>query len=436
MAPPRHPPDAGAALRRDLAELARARSLRRCYDCGKCTSVCPVNIGGSLYSPRRLGQLALEDPGPALQSALWDCLTCDACREICPVGVDFPAFVRDARALLPGDAVARECSHGGALQTIQRLTADPARRQNRLRWVPEGAIWSREGETLLFTGSAPYYDHYFGYLGATATAAPAAALRILNRLDIAPVLLEQERSSGHDLLFAGDLAGFRRLAQLNAAAMQTAGVKRVVTTCAESYHVMAFHYRRVIPGFSLDVEHLATFLERELAGRDVEFHDLPGRVTYHDPCRLGRMSGVLDAPRRLLSRIPGLELAEMRHHGSKALCCGTSAWVRCGATNKSIQLARLAEAVATGSAALATACPKCVIHLRCAQADLPEGPRKDLRLLDITELLAQSLVPQNPLAPPLPKGEETGAGRLCLGTDPPLSQRGPGGLEYSYGGEQ
>jgi len=100
MAPPRHPPDAGAALRRDLAELARARSLRRCYDCGKCTSVCPVNIGGSLYSPRRLGQLALEDPGPALQSALWDCLTCDACREICPVGVDFPAFVRDARALL------------------------------------------------------------------------------------------------------------------------------------------------------------------------------------------------------------------------------------------------------------------------------------------------------------------------------------------------
>ena len=156
--------------------------------------------------------------------------------------------------------------------------------------------------------------------------------------------------------------------------MRAAGVKRVVTTCAESYHVMAFHYRRVVPGFSLDVEHFTTFLERELAGRDVEFHPVPGRVTYHDPCRLGRMSGVVDAPRRLLARIPGLELAEMRHHGSKALCCGTSAWVRCGATNKAIQLARLDEAAATGSAALATACPKCVIHLRCAQADLPAGP--------------------------------------------------------------
>ena len=103
------------------------------------------------------------------------------------------------------------------------------------------------------------------------------------------------------------------------------------------------------------------------------------------------MSGVVDPPRRLLARIPGLELAEMRHHGAKALCCGTSAWVRCGATNKAIQLARLDEAVATGSATLATACPKCVIHLRCAQADLPAGPQ-DLRLVDITELLARSLV--------------------------------------------
>jgi len=382
-----------AALRRDLAELARSRSLRRCYDCGKCTSVCPVNIGGRPYSPRLLGQAALQEPGPALQSALWDCLTCGACREICPVGVDFPGFVRDARALLPGDAVARECSHGGALQTIQRLTADTARRQNRLGWVPEGATWTRAGETLLFSGSAPYYDRYFDYLGLAATAAAAAALRIMNRLGIAPVLLEQERSSGHDLLFAGDVEGFNRLARLNAAAMCAAGVTRVVTTCAESYHVMAFHYRRAVPDFSIDVEHFSTFLERELAGRESEFRAVPGRVTYHDPCRLGRMSGVVDAPRRLLARIPGLELAEMRHHGAKALCCGTAAWVRCGATNKAIQLARLAEAAATGSAALATACPKCVIHLRCAQADLPAGPLKNLRLLDITELLARSLAP-------------------------------------------
>ncbi len=381
------------ALGHDLAALARERGLRRCYDCGKCTSVCPVNIGGPPYSPRLLGQAALLDPGPALQSALWDCLTCGACREICPLGVDFPGFVLDARALLPGDAVARECSHGGALQTIQRLTAHPARRQQRLGWIPAGANWTRVGETLLFTGSAPYYDRYFDYLGISSTAAAAAALAIMNRLDIAPVLLEQERSSGHDLLFAGDVGGFRRLARLNVDAMRAAGVKRVVATCAESYHVMAFHYRRAVPDFSLDVEHFTAFLERELAGRQIEFHAIPGRVTYHDPCRLGRMSGVVDAPRRLLARIPDLELSEMRHHGRKALCCGTSAWVRCGATNKAIHLARLDEAAATGSDTLVTACPKCVIHLRCAQADLPAGPRQDLRLLDITELLVRSLAP-------------------------------------------
>jgi Fe-S oxidoreductase len=390
---PARPLDPAAALRRDLAELARTNGLRRCYDCGKCTSVCPVNLGCATYSPRRLGQLALEDPGPALQSALWDCLTCGACAQVCPLGVDFPGFVREARALLPGDAVAGECSHGGALQNIQRLTADPARRQRRLGWVPAGAAWAATGDTLLFTGSAPYYDRYFDYLGARATAAPAAALRIMNRLGIEPALLAQERSSGHDLLFAGDADGFARLARLNAAAIQAAGAKRVVTTCAESYHALAFHYRRVVPGFSVDVEHFLPFLERELAGRTVEFAPLPGRVTYHDPCRLGRMSGIVDPPRRLLARIPGLELAEMRHRGVKSLCCGTAAWVRCGATNKAIQLARLAEAVETGAATLATACPKCVIHLRCAQADLPHSPLKSMALADITELLAQSIAP-------------------------------------------
>jgi Fe-S oxidoreductase len=392
------PADPAGALQRDLAELARNRGLRRCYDCGKCTSVCPVNLGGRVYSPRLLGQAALQEGGGAFVSALWDCLTCGACREICPAGVDFPGFVRDARALLPGDAVARECSHGGALQTIQRLTAHPARRQQRLGWIPPGAAWTPTGETLLFTGSAPYYDRYFDYLGSTATAAPAAALRIMNRLGIVPALLEQERSSGHDLLFAGDVAGFRSLALLNAAAMRAAGVKRIVTTCAESYHVLAFHYRTVVPGFAIDVEHFSTFLERELGGRTVSFYPVPGRVTYHDPCRLARLSGVVDAPRRLLARIPGLELTEMRHRGMKALCCGTSAWVRCGATNKAIQLARLGEAVATGSATLATACPKCVIHLRCAQADLPAGPLKQLALADITELLAQSIAPSTEIS--------------------------------------
>jgi Fe-S oxidoreductase len=352
-----------------------------------------VNLGGSLYSPRRLGQAALEDAGELLQSALWDCLTCDACKRICPVGVDFPRFVREARALLPFDAVARECSHGGALQTIQRLMMDTSRRQDRLRWVPAGASWVREGETLLFTGSAPYYDRYFDYLGANATAAPAAALRVMNSLGTTPVLLDQERSSGHDLLFAGDGEGFTRLARLNADAMREAGVKRVVTTCAESYHVMAFHYRRVVPGFAVDVEHFLTWLEREVASQKPVFHPVPGRVTYHDPCRLARMSGVIDPPRRLLARVPELELAEMRHRGAGALCCGTSAWVRCGATNKAIQLARLDDAVATGSETLATTCPKCVIHLRCAQADLPAGPLKNLHLVDVTELLARSIAP-------------------------------------------
>jgi Fe-S oxidoreductase len=385
-----------------MLSLAGEGTLRRCYDCGKCTSVCPLNLGERLYSPRRLGQIALEDPGGALREALWECLTCGACKDVCPAGVDFPGFVRRARALLPGDAVLRECSHGGALQTIQRLTAEDSQRQNRLAWVPAGARWTREGATLLFTGSAPYYDRYFDYLGVDAAAAPRAALRILNRLDLEPVLLEQERTSGHDLLFAGDEEGFRRVAALNFAAMREAGVKRVVTACAESYHVLACHYPRVLPGFSLEVQHFLPFLEREIAGRRLALEPVPRTVTYHDPCRLARLSGVIAAPRRLLARVPGLRFVEMRRSGARALCCGTSAWLRCGAVNRTIQGERLREAADTGSDTLLSACPKCLIHLRCAQADLQADPQgapqgatdPRLRLEDITALLARAIAPE------------------------------------------
>jgi len=114
------------------------------------------------------------------------------------------------------------------------------------------------------------------------------------------------------------------------------------------------------------------------------------RVTYHDPCRLGRFLGIYDQPRQVIAAL-GLELVEMDHHRGRALCCGTVGWTNCGAVAKSIQVDRLREARATGAQVLVTACPKCQIHFRCAIDDACLGQEVAMEIKDLTTVVAELL---------------------------------------------
>ncbi|MBA7640539.1 putative iron-sulfur-binding oxidoreductase FadF [subsurface metagenome] len=121
---------------------------------------------------------------------------------------------------------------------------------------------------------------------------------------------------------------------------------------------------------------------------------LERRVTYHDPCTLGRYSRIFDQPRGILHSMDGLELVEMADNREKALCCGANPWVHCGSVNKQIQKERLAQAGATGADILVTACPKCQIHLKCAQETTENDDICQVEIRDMFDLAAQSLLPQ------------------------------------------
>ena len=118
--------------------------------------------------------------------------------------------------------------------------------------------------------------------------------------------------------------------------------------------------------------------------------ELKKRVTYHDPCMLGRYSRIFDQPRLLLDAVAELQLLEMAENRERALCCGSSAWVYCGAVNREIQRERLAQAEATGADILVTSCPKCQILLRCAQKGIADGISQ-IEIRDLSYLAAQSL---------------------------------------------
>ena len=116
------------------------------------------------------------------------------------------------------------------------------------------------------------------------------------------------------------------------------------------------------------------------------------KITYQDPCRLGKCLGVYDAPRFLLEKA-GYEIVEMAHSREIANCCGgPNAWVGCGSANRKMQVARLEEATATKSEVLVTACPKCQVHLKCGQCgELPPDRDVAIEMKDLVTILAETV---------------------------------------------
>jgi Fe-S oxidoreductase len=102
---------------------------------------------------------------------------------------------------------------------------------------------------------------------------------------------------------------------------------------------------------------------------------------------LGRLAGIYEPPRQLLESLPNTDLVEMERNRQNALCCGTSAWMECSSYSKAIQVERMQEAVQTGAQTLITACPKCQIHLTCAQS----GTLSDLKVIDLYTYLRRRL---------------------------------------------
>jgi len=345
-------------------------------------------------SPRLLVEAAVGNGEEAIleDPLLWTCLTCKRCSEICPSVVHFSEFIQEARELARGQNHSGECTHSGMIQTWSRMMVDPEMQQNRLGWVGEGLRVSTESDTLYFVGCLPYYDAAFEKLNIEGISIANAALKILNHLGIEPAVLEDERCCGHDQFWQGDMDTFKGLAEANLGNIMETDAKRIITTCPECAWTLKHTYPDTIGDSGMEVLHLTELLaESDLAGI------IPGnqdssiqKVTYQDPCRLGRYSGVYEAPRDLIMGL-GYEIREMDHNRKTSLCCGTSCWSSCGQVNKKNQVERLREAKSTGAELLITTCQKCQIHLKCAQNDpvLEEELQIDIR--DLTTLIADYL---------------------------------------------
>lgn len=378
----------------NLEDIIQETKTYNCLECGKCTSVCPVAKYDPLYSPRGIIEYALLGFGDELMfnKELFSCLTCYTCQQECPSDVDFPMFVRKARSIAQDNGQHGVCAHSGQLQSLARLMTSPVIKQKRLEWLSKEYRVSDKSDVLFWVGCAPYFAPIFEDIEFNALDVTKAALKTLNSLGIEPKLLPNEKCCGHDALWTGDVETFRRLAEYNAAQIKEAGVKKIIFSCPEGYRTFKLDYPNYVD-LGCEVQHISEFLAEKIGENGVKFKEIKKKVTYQDPCRLGRHLGVYDAPRKVLESIPGIELVEMKHSGVESICCGTSAWTNCDSYSNMIRVERLSEAVDTGAELLITACPKCQTHFRCAMTDKGDEHRTTpkIEVMDLASLVANAI---------------------------------------------
>ena len=377
----------------ELADRIERSNALSCLACGKCTSVCPLSTIGRSYSPRITVIRAIRHDFEGLlgEFDLWSCLTCKMCEAYCPTGVRYLDLMKALRAGAQKSGIEGKCSHAGALQSLSRIMLEPAINQRRLDWLPQDLQTARKGEILYYVGCAPYFDALFTDLEPHTIDAAVSSIRILNALGIKPVLLSNERCCGHDLYWNGDLDNFLRLAEYNRRAIERSGAKTVLFSCAECLSAFKELFPEQGVNVSAELKHMSEFLAEKVASGELSLSQPDTVITYQDPCRLGRHLGIYDAPRSLLGADGNGHLKEMKQHGARSLCCGVSAWMNCDITSKGIQVERLKQARATGAKVLAVACPKCQIHLLCAQRDRKVMEEVGIEIRDLATLTLERL---------------------------------------------
>jgi len=371
-------------------EIVKKTNAHFCLDCTVCTGSCPVARVRPGFSPRLTVRRMVfgKDKSVVVDPDLWSCLTCGTCSSRCPLEVDFLDFIRRMRTEAIEGGNMGIPSHDGLMQVMAEIQASGIPQAKQF-WLQDGLKAKKQGVDLLFVGCLPFYGIAFEDYGLDLLAMANDAVRVLNAMNIEPALSENERCCGHDQYWRGEFERFERLARLNLEAFRESGAERVIFICPEGYEIVKNEYPKYLGELPFEPVHIVELVAERIG--DFNFREVERKATYHDSCRMGRFLGLFDAPRKIISSIPKLELVEMDRDRSNSLCCGASGWTNCFSCSKQIQTERLSQAKGTGADLMVTSCPKCQIHFRCAM----KGGAPEIEMMDLVSLVSLAMTKED-----------------------------------------
>lgn len=379
-----------------------------CTECARCTTVCPAYATGRPLSPMKLitdirldlydRTIRRQEKPTALvgeriaEAELWSCTSCAACTEACPVLIDHvPTFTDMRRYLVLSEGEPPE----EAMEALEGMTnrgnpwALPA--AERMKWATEAGLEvpvmaeKKQAEVLYWVGCAGAYD-------PRNQEVAKAFVKILRQANVDfAVLGEEESCTGDSARRLGEEYLFETLALQNIETLKQYEFETIVTPCPHCMYTLGTEYEDF--GGDFRVEHHSQFIGQLMrAGRLTVESSANGRVTFHDPCYLGRYGGEYEAPRDLIrAALGGSPMVEMDYSRKASFCCGAGGgnmWYEMDDEDR-MNLARVRQAAETGAGTVATACSFCMIMMD--DAVKVDGREDSLQVKDVAELVADRL---------------------------------------------
>jgi Fe-S oxidoreductase len=370
----------------DAIKASGGDAFKRCFQCGLCDVVCPWNTVRN-FSIRKIVREATFGLTDIESEEMWRCTTCGRCPQQCP---------RDVKQIESGVSLRRIATEYGVFPTsvkpIRTISGSLVgegnpfgeERKKRADWAEGLSVKPfTEGMEILY-----FPDCYCSYDPRLKKVARATA-NILNKAGIDfGILGTKESCCGESIRKTGDEDVFKRLAKENIKTFIDNGVKKILVSSPHCYHTFKNEYPEFMVNF--EVVHISQYLFALINEGRLKLNKGYGKkVTWHDPCYLGRHNGIYDEPREVLKRVPGLELIEMPESREDSFCCGGGGgriWMETPKGERFSDL-RLEQAVGVGAEVLVTSCPYCITNFEDSRLNRENSEAIEIK--DITEIIGE-----------------------------------------------
>jgi glycolate oxidase len=364
-----------------------------CINCGFCRAGCTVFNQTGLESENARGRVlqayymmkGVLEPSKEVAEKFYLCTTCLNCKASCPAGVMVSEIVEAGRRRLVEAGFLPEV-HKTLMKNL-KATGNPFGEPKEKRTdIFPSTFKPSQGpvDALLFLGCVASYQDI--------SIAPSI-IQILDRSGVNYTSLgEDENCCGYISYLAGT-EDFKEAAQKNKDAFSKVKPKEIITTCAGCFKTFKEIYPKHL-SFNTPVVHAIEYIDRLVSEGKLRFKE--GKTmkwAYHDPCDLGRHLNIFEPPRELLKKIPGVNLVEFKNNRLQAKCCGGGGGLKAFNNELSGEIAyqRMLEALEVGAEGVVSACPACKSNLQLASARLRKEKKGRIKVMDITELVAEAL---------------------------------------------
>lgn len=371
-----------------------------CTSCARCQDVCPAYASGKGLNPMQVihdvrdyanehAPLLLSGGQPEetmmqriTDEAVWACTTCNACVDVCPLYIEHVPKLTDLRRNAVMETMEYPDQLNVAFDNLDS-TSNPYGfgSHERADWAADLDVKVGEpAEYIYFVGCAASFDERNQKVARSTISLLKEA-----GLDVG-ILGMQEGCSGDPARRAGNEFLFQMLAETNMMTFQELGVKRIVASCPHCFHTLGKEYGDY-GGDELEVFHHSEILAKlQEEGKLPQVENNDRSVTFHDPCYLGRIGGVIDEPRDVIGGVD----VETENHGQDSFCCGAGGaqmWMEEDA-DKRVNVIRAAELAETGCDTVAVGCPFCSIMVK----DGLDAVGAEMEVMDVAEILWEQIV--------------------------------------------